>query len=545
MSTPPRHVSRRRQVHNILIPASFGARFALGMSLLIAVVCVGQCWILVERDLTHGRQYLEERGRTLSQYVARDAELNVLSGNHEALAQLGDKARSQNDVVYCRFVDGEGHLLASNTGAPGDPGMRGDRTRIAPPGSLDGDLWEFTVPILTTAARPQREEIALFDGDVRSESADREQSIGAVTLGMSLAPLHALRAQTLTTAIAVTTFLTALAVLTAVFMAGAFTRPLHELATAADAIAQGDLDAQVGVRGEDEVGMLASSFNAMVGSLSRSRASLEEKVLELQEANRLKSEFLATVSHELRTPLNVIIGYVEMLAEGSGGRVTDAQRELLDIIRQYSTLQLGLIENVLDFSRLSSGKVSYRIERFHLEPLLGEVHQLHAGRLPHADVHLTVAIVSDVPELETDRVKLHEIIRNLLDNAVKFTEKGAITVEARATPDLATVVIEVRDTGRGISEEELRYIFDAFRQVGESATRGTGGVGLGLSIAKQLADALGGTISVESRVGEGSTFRLKIPSRLRLDGGSDGEVPADATGASPFDDRAMPKVAAR
>src|SRR5204863_7038214 len=134
--------------------------------------------------------------------------------------------------------------------------------------------------------------------------------------------------------------------------------------TAADAIARGDFGAQVDVRTGDELGGLARSFNAMAQSLARSRTTLEEysgaleeKVLELERANHLKSEFLATISHELRTPLNVILGYTEMLAEGAGGAVTPAQAEMIGTIDRYSRNQLELITSVLDFPRLSSGRV--------------------------------------------------------------------------------------------------------------------------------------------------------------------------------------------
>src|SRR5262249_40573931 len=151
------------------------------------------------------------------------------------------------------------------------------------------------------------------------------------------------------------------------------------------------------------------------------------KVRELQEVTRLKSEFLATISHELRTPLNVIIGYADMLTSGAGGEVNRDQADMLDAIRRYSKLQLDLITNVLDFSRLVSGKMSFQVERFALEPLLLEIQALQRARV-RPRVRLDVAVAPGTPELETDRVKLHEIVRNLVDNALKFTESGSVSV---------------------------------------------------------------------------------------------------------------------
>jgi signal transduction histidine kinase len=308
--------------------------------------------------------------------------------------------------------------------------------------------------------------------------------------------------------------------------------PLAELTRRAAALASGQADGRIDAHGADEIGRLAASFNALAERVERSRAVMEEhsrtmeqKIFyrterlealnrELREANRLNSEFLATVSHELRTPLHVILGYCEMLGDGGAGEVNDEQRQMLASIQQYSKLQLDLITNVLDFSRLASGNISFHVERFALPALLSDIRALYESRYDHAALRFDIAVAPDVPELTTDRIKVQEVVRNLVDNAIKFTPAGAITLAAHANAGGSSVVVEVRDTGPGISEEELGYIFDAFRQVGQSSTRRTTGVGLGLSIVKQLVEALGGAVSVDSRVGEGSTFRVEVPCRL-------------------------------
>src|SRR6185503_13488920 len=240
---------------------------------------------------------------------------------------------------------------------------------------------------------------------------------------------------------------------------------------------------------------------------------IEEKVHELEQADHLKSEFLATVSHELRTPLNVIIGYAEMLADGAGGPLAAEQQEMVDSIKRYSVLQRDLITNVLDFSRLSSGAVSMHVEPFTLGPLLEEVESLYREQLRDRPVRLVVTLVEPAPAMETDRIKLQEIVRNLVDNAIKFTDEGTVTVAA-AADEPGWVGIAVSDTGRGVAPDELGFIFEAFRQIGDSSTRQTGGVGLGLSIVHRLVGVLGGSITAESRLGEGSTFRVRVPTHL-------------------------------
>src|SRR5205823_4428592 len=158
--------------------------------------------------------------------------------------------------------------------------------------------------------------------------------------------------------------------------------------------------------------------------------------------------------HELRTPLNVIIGYVEMLADPTGGRLDEEQTTMIAAIDRYSRLQLDLITNVLDFARLSSGQISFQVERFALAPLLAEIEALHARRLQNPRLALTLTVDPDLPMFETDRVKLQEIVHNLVDNAVKFTEAGRVAVVAHAERGSGRVVIEVK-IGRASCRERV------------------------------------------------------------------------------------------
>jgi len=489
----------------VLFPRTFAERLGLANSLIIVLICIGQSWVLSRCYLDHIRSQITERGRGLSEYLAREAGRNLMGGSLGGLQTLVEQAGANGEVAYIRFFDAHGLLLVSGGDTPfaAEPPPPITGPRVRGPVSVGRDLWEFQAPIFASDLVLHRESVA----------AEAPHRLGTVTIGVSLESLEALRTRTYGTAVLFTSLFMLCAVLAVVRLARAITRPLGALASAADTVARGDFGVRVEVDRRDEIGRLARSFNTMMDSLARG-ATLEGKVRELQEVTRLKSEFLATISHELRTPLNVIIGYAEMLAAGAGGEVTAEQAEMLDAVRRYSKLQLDLITNVLDFSRLVSGKMSFHVERFRLEPLLVEIQALQRGRMRNRTVPLTVAVDADVPELETDRVKLHEIVRNLVDNALKFTETGSVSVKARVAKARDAVIIEVVDTGPGIPSGDLHRIFDAFQQIGQASTRHTGGVGLGLSIVKQLADALGGTVTVASRVGEGSKFRVDIPRAL-------------------------------
>jgi len=480
------------------IPGGFAARLAAATSALIAVVCLAQSTILAQSSLDHVRRHLTERGSAVASYLAREAATTIGRQGVGALQQLAEQAQAQGGVVYTRFFDARGLLLVAvgkpppgTTPLPARPNEVGDQ-----PVTVGPALWEFQLAIRPANGRPT-------------------ETLGTVAIGVSVEPLVALGRHAVRTAVIWTALLILGSLVAAVLLARAITRPLTLLASAADRIASGDFDARVAAQGADELARLGYSFNAMIGSLSASRAAIEEKVRELEQANHLKSEFLATVSHELRTPLNVIIGYAEMLGDGVGGPLASEQREMIDSIKRYSCLQRDLITNVLDFSRLSSGTVSMHVEPFTLGPLLEEVESLYRDELRDRPVRLVVALADTAPAMETDRIKLQEIVRNLVDNAIKFTEQGSVTVAVAPDDEPGWLTIAVSDTGVGIPPAELGSIFEAFRQIGDSSTRHTSGVGLGLSIVHRLVGVLGGTITAESRVGEGSTFRVRVPTHLQ------------------------------
>ncbi|MDQ6636100.1 MAG: PAS domain-containing protein [Gemmatimonadota bacterium] len=233
-------------------------------------------------------------------------------------------------------------------------------------------------------------------------------------------------------------------------------------------------------------------------------------------ANRAKSEFLASMSHELRTPLNAILGYTSLLADGITGPISPAQQEQLLRIRASATHLLGLIDEVLSFSRLEAGREQLSMHDVDARSVLDEAAALVRPMAAAKQLPLEIDPPSATGEplhLESDILKLRQILVNLLTNAVKFTDHGSVRLSAQADGD--DVVFVVTDTGIGIPASHLEHVFDAFWQVEQAASRRVGGTGLGLSVTRRLARLLGGDVSVSSAPGQGSVFTVRLPRASR------------------------------
>ncbi len=248
-------------------------------------------------------------------------------------------------------------------------------------------------------------------------------------------------------------------------------------------------------------------------ALSGANKELFEANVQIQEANRLKSEFLANMSHELRTPMNAIIGFTRLVMRRGAKELSDRSRENLEKVKLSADHLLGLINGILDLSKIEAGRLDVHAGSFDVKGLVNACCAT-VGPLVKEGVALNCEVSDGVAEANTDEVRLRQILINLLSNAAKFTDEGEIQVRVSldgGADGKGSIVISVVDTGIGIPEDSLETIFDEFRQVDGSHTRKHQGTGLGLSITKRLAELLGGTISVESEIGKGSTFTVKVP----------------------------------
>jgi signal transduction histidine kinase len=305
------------------------------------------------------------------------------------------------------------------------------------------------------------------------------------------------------------------------------TRPLREVTDAAAALSRGDYSRRVRVTGGGlEVETLASTFNAMAARIGDAHDALAERNAELQRANAAKAQFLAMMSHELRTPLNAIGGFTELLELGLRGPVTAEQIEDLGRIRRNKDLLLAIISDIHVFARADAGALAVARETLRIAPLLRGVTEMVGPQMVAKGVRLVCPPVAEDLVALGDRERVQQVVLNLLSNAIKFTEPGGEVVVDTAALD-GEVRIAVRDTGAGIHADQLETIFEPFVQLDASLTRRAGGTGLGLAISRQLAHAMGGTLSVESTVGVGSTFTLSLASGTPKHGGAElrsGEV---------------------
>ena len=249
---------------------------------------------------------------------------------------------------------------------------------------------------------------------------------------------------------------------------------------------------------------------------------LKDNNLQLERANRLKSEFLASVSHELRTPMNAIIGYTKLMLDGLDGDLTDQQTADLERVVQAADNLLGLINGLLDLAKIEAGKMELNIEEVDIPLVIDDVIELIRAGADAKSLSLRAEVASTLPTAWADRARIRQVLVNLMANAVKFTEHGGVTV--RATIVDGWITVAVVDTGVGIPPEAQTYIFDEFRQVDASTTRRYGGTGLGLAISKRLIALHGGRIWVESTVGTGSTFLFTLPVRVRAAALSEGPL---------------------
>ena len=320
-------------------------------------------------------------------------------------------------------------------------------------------------------------------------------------------------------------------------------RPILAIEESARLVGLGDLRQRVPVMTEDEIGRLAIEFNQMAESLENYYATLEKKVdertdelslanielfakkgeleqanIELRDANNMKSQFLASVSHELRTPLNSIIGFSELLAERAFGELNERQAQYVDYVHSSGEHLLHLINNILDLSKIETGRIVLSLSEFPVTEAISDVLGIIKPAAHERNITIESKTVPASPKLRADKEKFKKIMLNLLSNAIKFNKEGGhISVGWEIVEDSVGmymdryIIFTVADTGIGIREKDKLKLFKEFEQIDSSITREYGGTGLGLVLSKRLVELHKGSIWFESTFGEGSTFYVKLP----------------------------------
>lgn len=396
--------------------------------------------------------------------------------------------------------------------------------RIA--GILDGEHAYEDMYLYRTEFVPQAQALLGLLGKV----TERQQAELRTGLARARDSLAGARLQTIIGGVAAVVFSLVLAFL----FRRNIVNPVRRLTIVAEQVAAGDHDARAEVESRDEIGKLGASINIMTQRLAQTIASLKTVLAEAQRArdaaeaaNRGKNRFLANVSHELRTPLNAILGHAQMLSRDE--TLQERQRSGVNVIRQSGEHLLTFINDLLDFARIEAGKQEPQPNDIQLARFLRLITDLTGMKALHKGLKFRCEAAPDVPQwVWADERRLRQVLLHLLSNAVRFTERGEVSLHV-SCPAAGRLRFEVRDTGIGIGPEQLETIFELFEQAEERQR--LGGAGLGLTISRQCVRLMGSEIQVESRVGEGSRFWFELDAQAS-------GVEAVAASASAAPDRA-------
>ena len=498
------------------------------VSMIAAVVLIGTSWFAGQtRPAREPAQAARLVAQAVGGMVARGdpADLSgVLRGLADGDLQLvfpfgpsdrrppGVGLPSVQDIRYIVVVGADGSVLGSSdpSGAAFAPPERGEEWgAIAAQALATG---ADTLTPMGSGAGP-----AVFGASTIQDDAGRR--VAAVLVGLATVPqpasvldvwhtLAIFGAASVAVLFAASLFALAASSLVAYVLSRRLVDRLERLGRAVEALASGDLTARASIGGEDEVGRLGERFDHMAGDLERTLNELEserDRVASLLAARR---QLVAGVSHELRTPISVVRAYMEAALGRDGAVPTDLRSDLETMERELNRLQ-ALIEDLFTLSRAEVGRLELRPKAVDVGSVVRRLAET-VGPLAWQQrrVEVLAQVARGVPPAVADEQRLEQIVSNLLGNAVRHTPPGGI-VAAGVEAEKDAVRVEVRDTGEGISSEDLPRVFERFyRGRGED---GDGGAGLGLALVKELAETMGGSVSVESTPGEGSTFRVRLP----------------------------------
>ncbi|AYF87263.1 ATP-binding protein [Pseudomonas sp. JS3066] len=480
---------------------------SLGPALLLTLLLTGFFTFARLQDL---RQELNHTGQLIASQLAPAAEYGVVTGNLEVLEGLLQASLGTPHVRFLEVRDRADNILV----------YLEQQDSLEKTGS---QVEVFHAPILQQQMHLQARR-TLANGDGRSNDGNY---LGRVVVGMSNDAFSSRQQEILLKATVLALIALLLTFLLARRLATRLSQPISAMGDAVKAIQEGNYNASLPVVDDSELGDLSRHINNLASGLEKASQEQQQAMGQLikaheeaEMANRAKSDFLAMMSHELRTPMNGVLGMLQLLETTE---MTEEQAEYAALATESTEHLLKVINDILDFSRIERGALELERIPFNLlDLILGSV-QVFQHSAQQRGLTLTLDTQDGLERVEAhgDPTRLRQILVNLVGNALKFTEEGGIRVETRwqaLDSEVLWLTCAVHDSGIGIPPDRLEHMFDAFQQADHSISRRYGGTGLGLPIARTLAERMGGTLRAESHEGSGSTFTLEIPLPFRPQG---------------------------